>query len=107
MTTPENYKALSYTGRQDGEVGEAIVGGAVTKLQGDLRVLVTRSCPTLCNPVDCSLPGSSVHGILQARTLEWVAIFFSRGSSQPRDRNWVSHIAGRFFYHLSHLRCLI
>ena len=45
-----------------------------------------QSCPTLCDPVDCSPPGSSVRGILQARTLEWVAIPFSRGSSQPRDR---------------------
>ena len=43
-------------------------------------------CPTLCDPMDCSPPGSSVHGILQARTLEWVAISSSRGSSQPRDR---------------------
>ena len=47
---------------------------------------VTQSCPTLCDPVDCSPPGSSVHGILQARILEWVAISFSLGSSQPRDR---------------------
>ena len=46
---------------------------------------VTQLCPTLCDPVDCSPPGSSVHGILQARILEWVAISFSRGSSQPRD----------------------
>ena len=44
------------------------------------------------NPMDCSLPGSSVCGILQARLLEWVAIFFSRGSSQPRDRTYVSCI---------------
>ena len=44
-----------------------------------------QSCPTLFNPMDCSPPGSSVHGILQARILEWVAIFFSRGSSGPRD----------------------
>ena len=51
----------------------------------------------LCNPVDCSPPGSSVRGILQARILEWVAIPFSRGSSLPRDRTWVSCIAGRFF----------
>ena len=50
---------------------------------------------TLCDPVDCSPPGFSVHGILQARMLEWVAISFSRGSSQPRDRTQVSHIAGR------------
>ena len=51
----------------------------------------------LCDPMDCSLPGSSVHGILQARILEWVAISFSRGSSQPRDQTWVSHIGGRCF----------
>ena len=54
-------------------------------------------CPTLCNPMDCSLPGSSVHGILQARILEWVAISFSRGSSKPRDQTQVSCIAGRCF----------
>ena len=55
------------------------------------------SCPTLCNLMDCSLPGSSVHGISQARIPEWVAISFFRGSSQPRDRTQVSCIAGRFF----------
>ena len=58
---------------------------------------VSQSCPTLCNPVDCSPPGSSVHRILQARILEWVAISFSRGSSQPRDGTQVSRIAGRRF----------
>ena len=46
---------------------------------------VAQSCLTLCDPMDCSLPGSFLHGILQARVLEWVAISFSRGSSQPRD----------------------
>ena len=58
-------------------------------------VLVTQSCLTLCNPM--SPPGSSVHGIFQARILEWVAISFFRGSSQPRDWTQVSRIAGRFF----------
>ena len=58
---------------------------------------VAQSCPTLCDPVDCSPPGSPVHGILQARILEWVAISFSRGSSQPRDQTRVSCIAGRCF----------
>ena len=58
---------------------------------------VTQSCPTLCYPMDCSLPGSSVHGIFQARVLEWVAISFSRESSWPRDWTQVSHIAGRGF----------
>ena len=48
-------------------------------------VLVTQSCPTLCNSMDCIPPGSSVHGILQARILEWVAIPFSRRSTQPRS----------------------
>ena len=57
----------------------------------------TQLCPTLCNPMDCSLPGSSVRGILQAKIPEWVAIPFSRGSSQPRDRTQVSHIADGFF----------
>ena len=54
---------------------------------------------TLCDPVDCSPPGSSVHEILQARILEWVAISYSRGSSQPRDRTHFSCISciGRFF----------
>ena len=61
------------------------------------KVLVTRSCLTLCDPMDHSLPVSSVHGILQARILEWVAIAFSRGSSWPRDQTQVSCIAGRFF----------
>ena len=56
---------------------------------------VSQSCSTLYNPVDCSLPGFSVHGIFQARVLEWVAVSFSRGSSQPRNWTQVSHIAGR------------
>ena len=49
------------------------------------------------HPMDCSPPGPSVRGILQARILEWVAISFSRGSSQSRNRTWISCIAGRFF----------
>ena len=57
---------------------------------------VAQSCPTLCDPMDCSLPGS-IHEIFQARILEWVAISFSRRSSRPRDRTWVSRIAGRRF----------
>ena len=60
-------------------------------------VKVAQSCLTLCNPMDCSLPGSFVHGILQARILEWFAIPFSRGSSQPMDRTCVSCIAGGLF----------
>ena len=58
---------------------------------------VGKSEPTLCNTTDCSPPGSSVYGILQARILEWLVILFSKGSSQPRDRTQISCIAGRFF----------
>ena len=56
---------------------------------------VAQMCPTLCDPMDCSLPGSSLNRILQARVLEWVAISFSRGSCQPRDQTRVSRIPGR------------
>ena len=59
------------------------------------NMLVTQSCPALCNPVDCSLLSYFAHGILQARILEWVAISFSRGSFQPRDPIWVSWITRR------------
>ena len=57
----------------------------------------SQSCLTFCDTMDCGPPGSSVQGILQARILEWVAISFSRGSSQPRDWTWISCIASRFF----------
>ena len=60
-------------------------------------VLVAQSCLILCNPMNCSLPGSSVHGILQARILQWVIVLFSRGSSWPKNRTQVSRIAGGFF----------
>ena len=67
-----------------------------------VSVLVIQSCPTLCNAMDCGPPGSYIHhGIFQAKILEWVAISFSRGFSQPRDQTWVSHIVGRL-YGLSH-----
>ena len=59
--------------------------------------LISQSCLTLCVPMDCSLPCSSVRGILQVRILEWVAVSSSRGSSWPRDRSQVSYIAGRLF----------
>ena len=62
-----------------------------------VKAKVTQSCLTLCDPIDHNLPGSSVHGILQARILEWVAVPFSRGYSQLRDQAQVSCIAGRFF----------
>ena len=58
---------------------------------------VAQSWPTLCNPMDWRLPGSSAHGIFQARVLEWFAVSFSRGSSQPRDRTWVSPLQADAF----------
>ena len=61
-----------------------------------VKVKLSQSCPTLCDPLDYT-----VHGILQARILKWVAFPFTRGSSQPGDRTHVSCIAGGFFYQLS------
>ena len=57
-----------------------------------MKLKVAQSCPTLCDPMDCNLPGFSVHGIFQARILEWGAIPFSRGSLGPRDQ-WASLVA--------------
>ena len=64
---------------------------------------VAQACPTFFDPMDCSPPGSSVHGILQARILECVAISYSRGSSRPRDQTRVSCIGRRLLYQLCHL----
>ena len=64
------------------------------------EVKIAQSCPTLCNPMEWSLPGFSVHGILQARILEWVAMPFSRGYSQPRDQTQVSSIADSLHFEL-------
>ena len=71
---------------------------------------VAKLCPTLCNPMDYSLPDSSVHGIFQARILEWVVISFSRRSSQPRDQNrvfWVFWIGKRILYHWANWEAII
>ena len=65
---------------------------SITLLACEVWSEVAQLCPTLCDPMNYSLPGSSVHGIFQARVLEWVAVSFSRGSSRPRDRSWVSRI---------------
>ena len=74
---------------------------SMSKMLGDVEEgkwsEVAQSCPTLCNPMDCSLPSSSVHGIFQAIVLECIAISVSRGSSQPRDWTRVSHIVDRRF----------
>ena len=82
--------------RSEPIMGEWLASGAVVT-HNDVKVLVAQSRLTLWDPMDYSMLSSSVHGILQARILEWVAIPFSRESSQPRDCTQVSHIAGRFF----------
>ena len=69
----------------------------ITFLPSSSESKVAQSCLTLCDPMDCSLPGSFIHEILQARILECIAISLSRGSSQPRDLTQVSCVAGRFF----------
>ena len=85
--------------------GDALLLGPLSRKSKEIYVgiligvyvKVAQSCPTLCNPMDYT-----VHGVLQARKLKWVAVPFSRGSSRPRDGTQVSHIAGRFFYQVSH-----
>ena len=67
------------------------------RLYSESESEVAQSCPTLWDPMDCSLPSSSVHGIFQAIVLEWIAISFSRGSSRPRDQTRVFHIVDRRF----------
>ena len=69
----------------------------------EVKVLVTQSCLTLCDPMDCSLPGSSVHGILQARILEWVASPFSRASFLTQGLNLQILHCRQILYCLSHL----
>ena len=78
----------------EAELGIVVFAGAslVAQMVKKEKTKVAQSCQNLCNPMDYT-----VYGILQARILKWVAIPFSRGSSQPRDRTQVSHIAGRFF----------
>ena len=66
-----------------------------------VKVLVIQSCPTFCDPMDCNPLGSSVHEIFQAKMLEWVAIPFSKRSSQPRDQTCLPHHR-QILYHLSH-----
>ena len=81
---------------KDSEINLQVVTGKDIHSMCGVVVLIAQLCLTL-QPMDCSLPGPSVHGIFQARILEWVAIPFFRGPSGHRDRTWVSCIAGRFF----------
>ena len=81
---------------QRGRKSQKTKGLGTCHARKSIKVLVAQSCPTLCNPVDCNPPSSSVRGILQTRILEWVAMSSSR-SSQPRDQTRVSGVAHRFF----------
>ena len=83
--------------RRDTLCGESYIKDIPLDFGLSESVLVTQLCPTLWDPMDCSPPGSSVHEIFQSMILEWVAISFSRESSQPRDQTWVSCTEGRFF----------
>ena len=81
MSVPKNLQPITY----------------FKTIKNESESEVTQLCLTVCDPIDGRLPGFSVHGIFQARVLEWVAVSFSRGSSQPRDWTQVSCIAGRCF----------
>ena len=98
MTNKAVFKDLESSGRERNinNHDNFDFGKGSGRVQGSFASLA-QSCPTLCDPMDCSPPGSTGHGILQGRTLEWVAILFSRGSSHLRDGTRVSCIAGRFF----------
>ena len=69
-----------------------------------MKVLVAQLCPTPCDSMDCIPPGSSVHGILQGRILEWVAILFSTKSSRARDQSWVSHTEALLSWQISSIQ---
>ena len=96
----KNRKVLSFPARSSPglyQTTSLVVHRLFVPLKKESESEVVQSYLTLCDPMDCSLSGSSIHGIFQARILEWVAISFSRGSSQPRDQTWVSCIVGRCF----------
>ena len=109
LTFSENFRSVSKTYhlsyRAEGicrslRLPSCFSDNSMWQLLANVQAKSLQLCPTLCNFMDHSLPGSSVHGILQARFLEWVAMPSSRGSSQPRDWTCVSCdscIAGRFF----------
>ena len=93
-----NVIRLSLVSKLLGNMSGKVHQKAITWIWKWSESEVTQSCPTLCDPTDCSLPGSSIHGIFPARILEWVAVSFSRGSSWPRGWTQVLQVtAGRLF----------
>ena len=96
----QNCEKTDYCSRQPPSLGFFVTETLNKQIHTSLEVKwreVAQLCLTLCDLMDCSLPGSSVHGIFQVRILEWVVISFSRGTSWPRDQTQVSHIVGRRF----------
>ena len=93
LYSPQGHKELDITEQCHFLSGAPQVALVVKESESE----VAQSCLTLCDPMDCSLPGSSVHGIFQARILEWVTISLSKVSSQPRDQTQVTCIAGSRF----------
>ena len=91
------YLKQSREGRTKLEESCSLSSDYNTNWQYQSQSEVAQLCPTLWDPMDCSLPGSTVRGIFQARILKWVAISFSRRSSWPKDWTWVSCIVGRHF----------
>ena len=85
------------TGFNENKFGRGLSKLVLVSSQVKVEVLGIQSCPTLCNPMNCSPPGSSVHDILPARILEWIASPFWEGFSWPRDWTQVACISGRFF----------
>ena len=95
---PKGNQSWRFIGRTDAEAETPILWPLDAKnWKSECETEVAQSCLTLCNPMDCSLLGFYVHGIFQARILDWVAISFSRRSSQSSDRTFISCIPGGFF----------
>ena len=97
LTTPSHGESLQHEALRCRVVSTPTLEDTWAYVSVPMEVLGGQSCLTLCNAMECSSPGSPVHGILQIRILECVAMPFYRRSSQPRDRTQLSHIAGRFF----------
>ena len=97
QTVVDTHSEISFGLKREDILIHATTRNLEVIMQSEVKVLVAQSHPTVCDSVDSSPPGSSVHGISQARIPEGIVIPFSRESSQPRDQTQVSSIAGRFF----------
>ena len=96
-TEPRSPELQTVSCVQSPELQQILYNWAIRETSLVVAVYLLSHAWLFCNPMNCSLLGSSIHGVSWARILEWVAIYFSRGSSQPRDRTCVSCITGRLF----------